>query len=55
MNIQEKVYFHLYSFNNFHSKIDYNLIVDLLEQIETLNYSDFMSITKLISHLPPGS
>lgn len=55
MNIQEKVYFHLYSFKNFHSQIDYNLIVGLLEQTNNLNYSDFMSITKLIAHLPPGS
>ena len=52
MTIQEKCFIYLESNKHFHKNINTKMVMNLLEETETITYNEFMAISHLVEQLP---
>ena len=48
MTIQEKCYVYLQSNQHFHRSINAKIVINMLEETETISYDEFMAISRLV-------
>ena len=52
MTIQEKCYVYIQLNQHFHRSINAKIMINMLEETETITYDEFMAISSLVEQLP---